>query len=162
MAERWVAERPGGPEVFQLVSYDVPPPVRGEVTIEVRAAGVNPADASHVEQGKRGPFPRGVGYEVAGVLTAVGPSTTIASGGGAVGDEVLAFRVLGGWATDLTVPARDVFAKPAVLSFGQAANLLLAATNRRCCTWPGSGRETPSWRTALRAPSGSACCSRRR
>jgi NADPH:quinone reductase-like Zn-dependent oxidoreductase len=128
MAERWVAERPGGPEVFQLVSYDVPPPVRGEVTIEVRAAGVNPADASHVEQGKRGPFPRGVGYEVAGVLTAVGPSTTIASGGGAVGDEVLAFRVFGGWATDLTVPARDVFAKPAVLSFGQAANLLLAAT----------------------------------
>jgi len=128
MAERWVAERPGGPEVFELVSYDVPPPGRGEVTIEVRAAGVNPADASHVEQGKRGPFPRGVGYEVAGVLTAVGPSTTIASGGGAVGDEVLAFRVNGGYASRITVPAKDVFAKPESLDFPAAANLLLAGT----------------------------------
>jgi NADPH:quinone reductase-like Zn-dependent oxidoreductase len=128
VAQRWVAVRPGGLEVFDLVSYDVPRPAPGEVTVEVRAAGVNPADASHVAEGKRGPFPRGVGYEVAGVLTAVGPETEIAAGGGAVGDEVLAFRVLGGWATDLTVPARDVFAKPATLGFGQAANLLLAAT----------------------------------
>jgi NADPH:quinone reductase-like Zn-dependent oxidoreductase len=94
----------------------------------VLAAGVNPADATHVAEGRRGPFPRGVGYEIAGVLTAVGPDTEIASGGGAVGDEVLAFRVLGGWADAMTVPARDVFAKPATLTFEQAANLLLAAS----------------------------------
>jgi NADPH:quinone reductase-like Zn-dependent oxidoreductase len=128
MAQRWIAARPGGLEVFDFVSYDVLPPVAGEVTVEVRAAGVNPADTSHVAEGKRGPFPRGVGYEVAGVLTAIGPETEIASGGGAVGDEVLAFRVLGGWATDMTIPACDVFAKPSALTFEQAANLLLAAT----------------------------------
>jgi NADPH2:quinone reductase len=128
MAQRWVAARPGGLEVFDLVSYHVPPPASGQVTIEVRAAGVNPADASHVAEGRRGPFPRGVGYEIAGVITAIGPGTEIASGGGAVGDEVLAFRVVGGWATDLTVRARDVFAKPRALTFEQAANLLLAAT----------------------------------
>jgi NADPH:quinone reductase-like Zn-dependent oxidoreductase len=128
MAQRWVAARPGGPEVLGLVSYDVPPPAAGEVTVEVHAAGVNPADASHVAEGKRAPFPRGVGYEVAGVLTAIGPDTEIASGGGTVGDDVLAFRVLGGWASELNVPARDVFAKPGVLTFPQAANLLLAAT----------------------------------
>jgi len=128
MAQRWVATRPGGLEVFDFVPYDVPRPLSGEVTLEVYAAGVNPADASHVAQGRRGPFPRGVGYEIAGVLTAIGPGTEIASGGGAVGDEVVAFRVLGGWASELTVPARDVFAKPGTLSFGQAANLLLAAT----------------------------------
>ena len=128
MAQHWVAARPGGLEVFDFVSYDVPPPASGEVTVEVRAAGVNPADASHVAEGRRGPFPRGVGYEIAGVLTAIGPDTEIASGGGAVGDEVLAFRVLGGWASDMNVPARDVFAKPGALTFGQAANLLLAAT----------------------------------
>jgi NADPH:quinone reductase len=126
--QHWVAARPGGPEVFDLVPYDVPRPAAGEVTVRVRAAGVNPADASHVAVGKRPPFPRGVGYELAGVLTAVGPDTEIASGGGAVGDEVLAFRVVGGWATAMTVPARDVFAKPASLTFAQAANLLLAAT----------------------------------
>jgi NADPH:quinone reductase-like Zn-dependent oxidoreductase len=62
------------------------------------------------------------------LLTAIGPATEIASGGGAIGDAVLAFRVLGGWASEMNVPARDVFAKPGVLSFGQAANLLLAAT----------------------------------
>ncbi len=128
MAHRWVAARPGGVEVFDFVSYDVPPPASGEVTVEVRAAGVNPADASHVAEGRRAPFPRGIGYEIAGVLTAIGPDTEIASGGGAVGDEVLAFRVLGGWASDLNVPARDVFAKPGTLTFEQAANLLLAAT----------------------------------
>ena len=110
MAQHWVAARPGGLEVFDLESYNVRPPAPGEVTVEVRAAGVNPGDVSHVAEGRRGPFPRGVGYEIAGVLTAIGPDTEVASGGGEVGDEVLAFRVLGGWATDMNVPARDVFA----------------------------------------------------
>jgi NADPH:quinone reductase len=128
MAQRWVATRPGELEVFDLVEYDVPPPTRGEVTVQVRAAGVNPADASHVALGKRAPFPRGVGYEIAGVITAIGPDTEIASGGGAVGDAVLAFRVLGGWASEVNVPAKDVFSKPDALTFAQAANLLLAAT----------------------------------
>jgi NADPH:quinone reductase len=128
MAQHWVAARPGGLEVFGLLEYAVPPPSVGEVTVRVVAAGVNPADAKHVLEGRRPPYPRGVGYEIAGVLTAVGPGTEIASGGGAAGDEVLAFRVNGGWATEMNVPARDVFAKPAALSFEQAANLLLAAT----------------------------------
>ena len=60
------------------------------------------------------------------MVTAVRQDTEIASGQVAVGDEVLAFRISGGWATELTVPAGDVFAKPASLSFGEAANLLLA------------------------------------
>jgi len=128
MERHWVAERPGGLEVFDFVPYEPPAPGGGEVTVGVRAAGVNPADAKHVRVGRPEDFPRGVGYEIAGVLTAVGPGTEIASGGGAVGDAVLAFRVRGGWATAITVPARDVFAKPASLSFEEAANLLLAAT----------------------------------
>ena len=43
-----------------------------------------------------------------------------------MGDEVLAFRIRGGYASALTVPAEDVFAKPAGLGFPEAANLLLA------------------------------------
>ena len=163
MAQRWIAARPGGLEVFDFVSYDVLPPAAGEVTVEVRAAGVNPADTSHVAEGKRGPFPRGVGYEVAGVVTAIGPETEIASGGGAVGDEVLAFRVLGGWATDMTIPACDVFAKPSALTFEQAANLLLAATTAsEMFTSPGWSPVRRSWFTAPRALLGSACCNRPR
>ena len=111
------------------MSYDVPPPACGEVTVHVRAAGVNPADASHVAQAAGGACSlEASGVEIAGVITAMGPDTEIASGGGAVGDEVLAFRVLGGWSSDMNVAARDVFAKPGALTFAEAANLLLAAT----------------------------------
>jgi NADPH:quinone reductase-like Zn-dependent oxidoreductase len=120
MAQRWVATAPGGPEVLALEEYDVPPPGPGEVTIEVRAAGVNPADVKHIGRGGPADFPKPVGYEVAGVVTAVGPG-----GGLSVGQEVIAFRVTGGWATALTVPASDVFSKPDRLSFEAAANLML-------------------------------------
>jgi NADPH:quinone reductase-like Zn-dependent oxidoreductase len=126
MARHWIALEPGGLEVFSLEEYDVPPPGPGEVTIEVRAAGMNPADHKHVAAADPKAFPIAVGYEVAGVIGAIGPETEIASGGGRSGDEVLAFRVAGGWATELTVPAVDVFAKPASLSYAEAANLLLA------------------------------------
>ena len=125
MARRWIAIAPGGPEVLAFEDHDVPAPRRGEVTIAVRAAGVNPADLKHVARGEPRDFPKPIGYEVAGVITAIGPETSIASGGGAVGQEVVAYRVAGGWATALTVPAADVFDKPASLSFEAAANLLL-------------------------------------
>ena len=115
--------------MFELVDVDVPPPGPGEVNVAVRASGLNPADAKHVAEGNNpDDFPRPVGYEVAGVVTAIGPDTELASGGGAIGDEVLAFRVRGGWASELTIPAQDVFAKPPGVPFEQAANLLLAAT----------------------------------
>jgi NADPH:quinone reductase len=126
MAQHWIATQPGGLDVFSFEEYDVHPPRRGEVTIAVRAAGMNPADAKHVARGDRADFPRAIGYEVAGVVSAVGVDTEIGSGPVAVGEEVLAFRISGGWATEVTVAARDVFAKPASLSFGEAANLLLA------------------------------------
>jgi NADPH:quinone reductase len=126
MAQHWIATRPGGLDVFILEEYDVPPPRQGEVTIAVRAAGMNPADAKHVAHGDAADFPQPIGYEVAGVVSAVGPDTRTGSGPVALGDEVLAFRISGGWATEVTVAARDVFAKPASVSFGEAANLLLA------------------------------------
>jgi NADPH2:quinone reductase len=128
-ASKWVATGFGGPEVLSLIEADVPEPGPGEVTIEVRAAGVNPADYKHfAAEQDPGLLPLAVGYEVAGVVIALGPGTELASGGGAAGDEVLASLVNGGYASALTVPAADVFAKPARLSFAQAANLLLVGT----------------------------------
>ena len=100
MAQHWIATRPGGLDVFLFEEYDVPPPQQGEVTIAVRAAGMNPADAKHVTRGDAAEFPKAIGYEVAGVVTAVGPDTGIGSGPVAVGDEVLAYRISGGWATE--------------------------------------------------------------
>jgi NADPH2:quinone reductase len=97
-ARRWVATDFGGPEVLELVTAELPPPGPGEVTIEVRAAGMNPSDyKGFARAGDRSALPRPVGSEVAGVLTALGPDTEIASGGGTVGDEVLAFRITGGY-----------------------------------------------------------------
>ncbi|GAB4082181.1 NADP-dependent oxidoreductase [Modestobacter muralis] len=129
MAQHWVATDFGGLDVLRLVDVDVPAPGPGEVTIAVTAAGVNPADAKHVARpGDRDQLPVPIGYEVAGRITAVGPDTDIASGGGEVGDEVLAFRVRGGYATELTVPASAVFARPPALAPEEAANLLLAGT----------------------------------
>ncbi len=127
MARQWIARDFGDLDVFEEVEVEVLAPGPGEVTIEVRAAGMNPADFKHVASGTdRSLLPVAVGYEIAGVITAVGPDTEIASGGGAVGDEVLAFRIKGGYSSARTVPAKDVFAKPATVPFEQAANLLLA------------------------------------
>ena len=128
-ARQWVATDFGGPEVLRLREVEVPSPGPGEVTIAVRAAGMNPADYKHFAAGRdRRPLPLTLGYEVAGLLAAVGPGTSIATGPAAVGDAVIAFQILGGYASALNVPASDVFAKPAPLDFAQAANLLLAGT----------------------------------
>ncbi len=123
-----VAPEYGGPEVLEVREVEVPAPGVGEVTIEVRAAGLNPIDfklfgGSYGDDPDALPLP--VGLEVAGVIGAIGPGTEIASGGGEVGDEVLAFRVTGGCSSALTASASDVFAKPATLDFPEAANLLL-------------------------------------
>jgi NADPH:quinone reductase len=128
-AWQWIATDFGGPEVLQLRMVDVPSPGPGEVTIAVRAAGMNPADYKHFGPGQdRRLLPLTVGYEAAGVLTALGPGTSIATGGAAVGDEVIAFQIGGGYASALNARASDVFAKPGPLDFAQAANLLLAGT----------------------------------
>jgi NADPH:quinone reductase len=129
VATQWQAVDFGGPEVLRRIPVDLAPPRDGEVTIEVRAAGMNPADYKHFAPGQdRSLLPLTVGYEVAGVISAIGSRTEIASGAGAVGDEVVAFQILGGYASDVTVKASDVFAKPANLTFPEAANLLLVGT----------------------------------
>jgi NADPH:quinone reductase len=126
---QWIATDFGGPEVLHLSEVDVPTPGPGEVTIAVRAAGMNPADYKHFSTGQdRRLLPLTIGYEAAGVLAAVGPGTSIATGEGVVGDEVIAFQIVGGYASALNVRASDVFAKPGTLDFAQAANLLLAGT----------------------------------
>jgi NADPH2:quinone reductase len=128
-AWQWIATDFGGPEVLQLRMVDVPSPGPGEVTITVRAAGMNPADYKHFGPGQdHRLLPLTVGYEVAGVLAALGPGASIATGEAAVGDEVIAFRIGGGYASALNARASDVFAKPGPLDFAQAANLLLAGT----------------------------------
>lgn len=125
MAQAWFATGPEGLSQWELREVEAPAPGPGEVTIRVHAAGMNPADVKYpTRPGASFPFP--IGYEVSGEITALGADTQIGSGAATVGDEVLAFRVSGGYATELTVPAEKVFAKPSTLTHPEAANLLLA------------------------------------
>lgn len=129
MAWHWIAPEWGSPDVWRFEEYTAPAPGPGEVTIRVRAAGVNPADAKHVAIERAGvSLPVAIGYEVSGEITEIGQDTEIGSGSASIGDEVLAFRVSGGYATELTVPAEKVFHKPSTLSHPEAANLLLTGT----------------------------------
>ena len=126
-ATRWVATNFGGPEVLEAIEVDLPDPAPGQVRIEVRAAGMNPADYKHFAAGQDPKLlPLSIGYEVAGVIAGIGADTQIGSGEGAIGDEVVAFRVSDGYSSALNASAADVFAKPETLTFPQAANLLLA------------------------------------
>ncbi|MFJ3956787.1 NADP-dependent oxidoreductase [Arthrobacter sp. NPDC090010] len=129
MARHWIARAWGSPDHWEFVDYVPEAPGPGEVTIAVRAAGVNPADAKHVAAPRTGKeLPVAIGYEVSGTVTAVGPRATAVTGPLSVGDEVLAFRVQGGYATELTVSAEKVLHKPSSLAYEEAANLLLAGT----------------------------------
>ena len=116
----------GGPEVLAVVPVDVGEPGPGEVTVQVRAAGVNPIDYkfySGVYGKDRAQLPLRLGREAAGVVTAVGEG-----GAAQVGDEVIVYGAgaAGLYAGVVTVPAGSVVPKPAELGWETAAGLLLA------------------------------------
>src|ERR1700683_3298548 len=132
---QWIATDFGGPEVLQLKEVDVPPPGPGEVTIGTRASGMNPADYKHFGPGQAHRLLRlTVGYEAAGVSTAVGPGTSIAGGGGAVGDEVIAFHILGGYSSALNIRASDVFLDTVGSDEAVDVSLVLLEDRRRFVT----------------------------
>ncbi len=123
MDYRWIAVDFGGPEVLRRVEADVPDPEHGQVRIDVRACGMNPADAKHIAPGQnRSLLPLTIGFEISGVVSAAGGGTGLP-----VGDEVVT-RASGGYATAVTVPASGVYRKPARLTFPEAANLLVVGT----------------------------------
>ena len=123
-----VATAYGGPESLSVTDVEVPDPETGEVTIEVRAAGINPIDYklfSGMMGSDEDALPMPLGLEVSGVVTAVGPDASGPAGEISVGDEVIGYPVSGGYAAAVTVPATSVFPKPGALSFEQAAGLSL-------------------------------------
>ena len=128
----------GGPEVLAVVDRPVGDPSPGQARVEVRAAGVNPADwksytgAFGTDPAK---LPRRLGFEVSGVVTAVGPDVQVA-----VGDEVIGSPVSGGYAAELVVRASALVPKPPSLGWEQAAGLLLTgATAVHALTATGVG-----------------------
>ena len=117
-----------GPEALEAADEPTRAPGDGEVTISVLASGVNPADAKLLNGvWGRNPsrLPLHPGSEVSGVVTAVGADAVGPAGPIAVGDEVIGYRVSGGYAEEITVAATSVLPKPASLGWEEAAGLLL-------------------------------------
>jgi len=109
----------GGIEVLKIGQAPDPQPGKGEVVIQVKAAGLNFADIL----ARQGLYPDGpkkpcvMGYEVAGVVEAVGDGID----GGLAGKAVVALTRFGGQAEKVTVRADQIFEKPESLSYEQAA-----------------------------------------
>ena len=128
MTRAVVATAFGGPEVLAVIETPIRPPGPGEVLISVQAAGTNPIDYK-VYSGVMGQdparLPMRLGSEAAGVVTEVGDGAEGPGGRVAVGDEVIAYRIAGAYADDVTVPGSSVVPKPSTLSFEEASGLML-------------------------------------
>lgn len=116
----------GGPEVLKYEDTADPLAGPGEVVIDIKAAGINPAD-TYMRGGAYAivpPLPYTPGGDAAGVVSAVGAGVT----GFAVGDRVFAgtamgFNMTGCYAEKVSRPAADVLPLPEGVSFSQAACL---------------------------------------
>ena len=128
MTRTVVAREYGGPEVLAIQDIELPAPGDDEVLVDVRAAGANPVDYKLYSGGMGddpAALPMPMGMEVAGVVAAAGSGARGYTGALAVGDEVIATNVRGGYAEQVLVAGSDVGHKPANLSFEQAAGLIL-------------------------------------
>ena len=115
-----VITKHGDTSVLKMLERpDPPPPAAGQVCIAVAAAGVNFADhLARVGLYPEAPKPPCVvGYEVAGILAAVGEGVDPAR----IGDRVFAGTRFGGYAEIVNVKAADTVALPDSLSFEQGA-----------------------------------------
>src|SRR3984885_3356236 len=120
-------DRYGDIDVLHVVDVERPTPGPGEVLVRVKAAGINPGEAS-IRKGlmdKLFPatFPSGEGSDFAGVVEEIGPGVEEF----AVGDEVL------GWSDQrsshaelVVVPATQLIPKPAGVSWEAAGALYVA------------------------------------
>lgn len=114
----------GDIDVLMVEEVELRPPTANQAVVQVRAAGINPGEAK-IREGllhERFPatFPSGEGSDLAGTVVAVGDQVTQ----WAVGDDVL------GWSFDrsshaeqVVVPADQLVAKPAALSWEAAGSL---------------------------------------
>ncbi|MEU0785410.1 NADP-dependent oxidoreductase [Streptomyces sp. NPDC006173] len=123
---RVMQSRLGGPDVLEVVEVDVPRPGPAEVLVEVKAAGVNPVDWKIRTGGGLGELPFSVGWDVSGVVAAVGAGVTRFK----LGDEVFGMprfpTEAGAYAEFVTAPSRQLALKPPGLGHLQAAGLPLA------------------------------------
>jgi len=104
--------KPGGPDVLELMEIPAPQAGPGQIRVRVRAAGVQPYDLA-IRRGWTPPgipesFPRVPGNEFAGMVDQVGDGVT----GVEAGAEVLAYTQLTAYAEYAVIPADQHTTKP--------------------------------------------------
>lgn len=124
MSKVVVFNQTGNADVLEIQDINVPAPAADEVQIAVRAIGINRAEIMYrTGQYVIAPrFPARLGYEAAGVVSAVGAGVTAF----APGDNVsvipaFAFTDYGMYGEVVNAPAHAVVKHPENLSFEQAA-----------------------------------------
>ncbi|MFG3101989.1 NADP-dependent oxidoreductase [Streptomyces sp. NPDC048182] len=118
----------GGPEVLREVRLERPAPRPNEVLVRVRAAGVNPTDWKHRENGGfLGEPPFVLGWDVSGTVEAVGVGVADFR----PGDDVFGMLAYpfghGSHAEYVSAPARWFVPKPAGIDHVQAGALPLVS-----------------------------------
>ncbi len=117
--EAIVCTSPGGPEVLKLSTTAKPKPAPGQLLVQVAATALNRADLLQRE-GKY-PAPTGaseiLGLEIAGTIVGMGVDCQRF----ALGEEVFGLIPGGGYAAFAVIDEEMAVAKPAHLSFEQAA-----------------------------------------
>jgi NADPH:quinone reductase-like Zn-dependent oxidoreductase len=126
----------GEPDVLQLGERPLPEPIGTEVRVRVEAAGVNPVDwKTRAGKGAAAQWglPLTVGWDVAGVVDAVGPGVTRF----AVGDPVFGMpwfpRPASAYAEFVTAPSRHFARRPDALGVVEAGGLSLAGLTAWQC-----------------------------
>ncbi len=114
-----VITTPGGPGVLKLGEAAIPQPGRGEIRVQVKAAGVNRADLLQ----RRGLYPPPPGWpadipglEYAGVVESLGDGVRSWK----VGDRAMGLVGGGGYAEYVVVPEREAIRVPEAMSFEEA------------------------------------------
>ncbi|MBN0046804.1 NADP-dependent oxidoreductase [Streptomyces actuosus] len=118
----------GTPDILKEVRIPRPAPGPSEILVSVRAAGLNPTDWKHrSSEVFLGRLPLVLGWDVSGVVEAVGYGVTLFK----PGDEVFGMLPypygVGSHAEYVTGPARAFARKPADIDHLQAGALPLAA-----------------------------------
>jgi NADPH:quinone reductase-like Zn-dependent oxidoreductase len=126
----------GEPDVLQIGERPLPEPIGTEVRVRVQAAGVNPVDwKTRAGKGAAAQWglPLTVGWDVAGVVDAVGPGVTRF----AVGDPVFGMpwfpRPASAYAEFVTAPSRHFARRPDALGVVEAGGLSLAGLTAWQC-----------------------------
>jgi NADPH:quinone reductase-like Zn-dependent oxidoreductase len=147
------------PSGLRRARRELPPPTAGQALVRVESTAVSFAESA-MRRGRyygQPPFPFVAGYDLVGVVGAVGPGVSAAL----AGRRVAALTKTGGWATAALLTAADLVEVPEMVGADEAETLILNGVTayqmlHRSAkgfynVWAGPGKPDSAKRDAFRA-----------